>query len=106
MKSTPNRKMEDASSVQQKDKMAEGNRRGLWVSHASLNGADFAGRGRSFQVVWRTDLKVDLERTQNCEWSFWPISKPNDYPNLVFNDVISLCGSCRNSLQWSLREKL
>ena len=58
--------MEDASSVHQKDKMAEGNRRGLWLSHASLNGADFAGRGRSFQVVWRTDLKVDLDRTQNC----------------------------------------
>ena len=37
---------------------------------------------------------------------FGPISTPNDYPNLVFNDVISLCGSCRNSLQWSLREKL
>ena len=62
----PNQKMEAALSVQQKDKMAEGNRRGLWVSHASLNGADFAGRGRSFQVVWRTDLKVYLERTQNC----------------------------------------
>ena len=37
---------------------------------------------------------------------FCPISTPIDYPNLVFNDVISLCGSCRNSLQWSLREKL
>ena len=58
--------MEDASSVQQKDKMAEGTPRGFCVSHASLNEADFAGRGRSFQVVWRTDLKVDLERTQNC----------------------------------------
>ena len=66
MKSTPNGKMEDASSLQQKDKMAEGNRRGLWVSNGSLNGTDLAERGRSFQVVWRTDLKVDLERTQNC----------------------------------------
>ena len=25
----------------------------------------FVGRGRSFQVVWRTDLGVDLDRTQN-----------------------------------------
>ena len=36
-----------------------------------------------------------------------PISILNDYLNTVFNDVVSLCRSCRkNALPQSLREKL
>ena len=36
-----------------------------------------------------------------------PISTPNDYLNAVFDDIISLCGSCRNNaLPRPPREKL
>ena len=36
-----------------------------------------------------------------------PISTPNDSLNVVFDDIISLCGSCRNNaLPRSPREKL
>ena len=38
---------------------------GVTCPTPSSIGPIFAGRGRAFQVVWRTDLEVDLERAQN-----------------------------------------
>ena len=65
------------------------------------------GGVKSLQV--RTDLEVDLKRTQSycLEYVIGPISRLNDYLNTVFDDVVSLCRSCRNNaLSQSLREKL
>ena len=65
------------------------------------------GGVKSLQV--RTDLEVDLKRTQSycMEYVIGPISALNDYLNTVFDDVVSLCRSCRNNaLPQSLREKL
>ena len=48
--------------------------------------------------IWNTKLSQGVIR---------PISTPNDYLNKVFDDVVSLCGSCRNNaLPRSAREKL
>ena len=61
-------------------------------------GLIFVGGGDgSFQVFWWTDLEVDLERTQNCcmHGVMGPISIPNDYLNTVFDDAVSLHGSCK-----------
>ena len=64
----------------------------------SLVGPIFARRDVSFQVVWRTDLEVDVDEHKIIVWSYWPyICAVNDYLNAVFDDVVSLCGSCRNS---------
>ena len=55
-----------------------------------FNGADFCGEGTGYSR------------------SSGPISTPNDCLNTVFNDVFSLCGSCRNddnALPRSPREK-
>lgn len=36
-----------------------------------------------------------------------PISVPNDHLNAVFDEVVNLCGSCRNNaLPWSPQENL
>ena len=74
----------------------------------SLVGPIFARRDVSFQVVWRTDLEVDVDEHKIIVWSYWPyICTVNDYLNAVFDDVVSLCGSCRNNaLPPSLQEKL
>ena len=58
-----------------------------------LQQSRFLGGGdRSFQVVWATDLEIDLERTQNYFVKLLrPISTPNDYLNAIVDDVISLC---------------
>ena len=55
------------------------------------------GGVKSLQV--RTDLEVDLKRTQSycMEYVIGPISTLNDYLNTVFDDVVSLCRSCRNN---------
>ena len=61
----------------------------------------------SFQVVWRTDLKVDLNNTKLLRGVISPISTRNNYLNTVFDEVVSLCESCRNNaLPWSPRENL
>ena len=46
MRATPNHKMEANSSVQQKDKMADGTPRRLCVSHSSSMGPISAERGQ------------------------------------------------------------
>ena len=60
-----------------------------------------------FQVVWGTDLEVHLERTKLLGGVIGSISRPNDYLNTVFDDVVSLPGNCENNaLSRSPREKL
>ena len=51
----------------------------------------------SFQVVWRTDLKVDLKNTKLLRGVISSISTRNNYLNTVFDEVVSLCESCRNN---------
>ena len=66
VRATPNHKMEAASSVQQKDKMADGTPRRLWATcPIPYQWGQFLRRGDwSFQVIWGTEL-IDLERAQN-----------------------------------------
>ena len=74
----------------------------------SINGADFVGRERvisgnpanRFGSGFGSSTKL-LHEVIN------PISVPNGYLNTVFDDVVSLCGSCRkNALPWSPQENL
>ena len=60
---TPNQEI--LLAMPQKDKMGNETLWRLCVPHSPINGPIFAGTGTSFQVVWRTDLEVDLEQTQN-----------------------------------------
>ena len=61
-------------------------------------GPIFAGRGRvisgrranTFGSRFGTNTKL-------LRGVFGPTSIPNDYLNTVFDDVVSLCGSCRNN---------
>ena len=78
------------------------------MSHSPFNGTDFVGRGlvilghlvNRFGGQFGTNTKLLHEVID-------PISVPNDYLNTVFNDVVSLCGSCRkNALSWAPQEKL
>ena len=58
----------------------------------------FLQGGDWFQVVWRTDLEVDVERTHwIIAWAYWPYIFPDDYLITVFDEVLSLRGSCRNN---------
>ena len=62
-------------------------------------GPIFAGRGRV--ISSRRANKAFGSRfgtnTKLLRGVFGPISMPNDYLNTVFDDVVSLCGSCRNN---------
>ena len=89
-------------------KIADRNPRRLCVSHSPFNGADFVGRGQvisghlanRFGSGFRSNAKL-------LHGVIDPISVPNDYLNTVFDDVVSLCGSCRkNALLWSPQENL
>ena len=71
-------------------------------------GVDFYGEGTSH-------FSSSGEQIWNSIWnehkiiarSYSPYIYPNDYLNTVFDDIISLRGSCRNNaLPGSLREKL
>ena len=61
-----------------------------------------------FQVVWRTDLEVYLERTQNNYVELLDIYlRRMPYLNTLFDEVVSLQGSCKNnSLPGSHGKKL
>ena len=62
------------------------------------NGAAFVGRGRvisgrlanRFGNLFATNTKL-------LRGVIGPESAPNEYLNTVFDDVVSLCGSCRNN---------
>ena len=76
------------------------------MSHSPFNGADFVGRGQviSGHPANRFGSGFGLN-TKLLHKIIDPISVPNDYLNAVFDDVISLWGSCRkNVLPWSPQE--
>ena len=73
------------------------------MSHSSCNEADFCGEGSghfrsSGEQIWKLLLCGVIGR----------ISTPNDYLNTVFDDVVSLCRSCRKNyaLPQSVRDRL
>ena len=71
-------------------------------------GADFYGEGKGhrFGLANRFGTRFGTN-TKLSHGVIRPISTPNDYLNKVFDDVVSLCGSCRNNaLPRSAREKL
>ena len=71
-------------------------------------GADFYGEGKGhrFGLANRFGARFGTN-TKLSHGVIRPISTPNDYLNKVFDDVVSLCGSCRNNaLPRSAREKL
>ena len=89
-------------------KMTDINPRRLCMSHSSFNGADFMGRrqvisghlANRFGSGFRSNAKLSHGVID-------PMSVPNDYLNTVFDDVVSLCRSCRkNAPPWSPQEKL
>ena len=54
--------------------------------------------GRSFQVVWQTEIEVELERTKKkLRGVITPISTPNDYLDTVVDDVVSPSWSQKNA---------
>ena len=76
--------------------------------HFPINRADFSGKGTghfksSGEQIWKS-IGTNTELVRGV---IGPISSPNDDLNIVFDDVVSLRGSCRNnSLPRSPREKL
>ena len=62
-----------------------------------FNEADFAGRGRVTPGRLANRFRSRFgTNTTLLRGVIGPISTPNDCLNTVFNDVFSLCGSCRN----------
>ena len=73
-------------------------------------GADFyrdrRGRVTSVRLANRFGTRFETN-TKLLRGVIRPISTPNDYLNTVFDDVVSLCRSCRNNVPpRSPREKL
>ena len=90
------------------NKKADGSPRRRYVSHSLFNRADFCGEatGISGRLTNRFGSRFGTS-TKLFRGVIGPISTPNDYLNAVFDDIISLCGSCRNNaLPRSPREKL
>ena len=87
-------------------KIADRNPRRLCVSHSPFNGADFVGRGQVISGHPANRFGSGFgSNTKLLHKIIDPISVPNDYLNAVFDDVISLWGSCRkNVLPWSPQE--
>ena len=83
-----------------KNKKADGSPRRRYVSHSLFNRADSCGERTGISSRFGTSTKL-------FRGVIGPISTPNDSLNAVFDDIISLCGSCRNNaLPRSPREKL
>ena len=77
-----------------------------FASYSLLNGADICGEGtESFQVVWQTEIEVELERTKKkLRGVIAPISTPNDYLDTVVDDVVSPSWSQKNAFPRSPRK--
>ena len=99
-------------SKSKKDKMANGTPRGFCVSHHPppplLWGRFLRGGDGSFQVVWRTDLEVDLTWTQNYCVELLALYLRRMIIEIQYSDeVVNQRGSCRNNaVPQSPREKL
>ena len=90
-----------------KNKKADRSPRGRYVSH--FYRADFFGEGTGISGRCLTNRFGSRfgTSTKLFRGVIGPISTPNDSLNAVFDDIISLCGSCRNNaLPRSPREKL
>lgn len=89
-------------------KMTDRNPRRLCMSHSSFSGADFVGRRQVISGHPANRFGSGCgSNTKLLHEVIDPISVLNDYLNIVFDDVVSLCGSCRkNALPWSPQEKL
>ena len=94
-----------------KTKMADSSLRRRCVSHSPFSGADFCGEGTGNfrspgEPIWKSiwnENKFILILLR----SYWPYMYDDCFLNTVFNDVFSLCESCRNNtLPRSPREKL
>ena len=95
------------SKKKQTNKKADRSPRGRYVSH--FNRADFFGEGTGISGRCLTNRFGSRfgTSTKLFRGVIGPISTPNDSLNAVFDDIISLCGSCRNNaLPRSPREKL
>ena len=99
--------------MSKKDKMANGTPRGFCVSHHPpppplLWGRFLQGGDGLPQVVWRTDLEVDLTRTQNyCEELLALYLRRTIIEIQYLDEVVNQRGSCRNNaLPQSPQEKL
>ena len=94
----PNKKMEATLTLQQKEKMVDGTPRRLCISYSSFIGSNFCSKGTGhFRLSGEQIWKLIWTNTKLLQGVIDPISTPNDYLNTVFNDVVSLCESCRNS---------
>ena len=63
-----------------------------------FSGADFLGEGTAlFRLSGEQIWKLIRTNTKLFRGVFGPMSTPNDYLNAVFDNVVSLCESCRNS---------
>ena len=102
--------MDWAFSVEKKkqNKKADGSPRRRYVSHSLFNRADSCGEGTGISgcLTNRFGSRFGTS-TKLFRGVIGPISTPNDSLNAVFDDIISLCGSCRNNaFPRSPREKL
>ena len=80
-------------SPSKKDKMANGTPRRLCLTHCPFNGAYFCvGMGR---IISGRLGRTESYYVELLALGSYPISTPNI--NTVFDDVISLRGSCRNN---------
>ena len=109
---TPNYGIKLAFSVKKKKNRQNGGRL-TQTAHVSRPlllqwGPTFTGRGRVTSVRLASRFGTRFEtNTKLLRGVIRPISTPNDYLNTVFDDVVSLCRSCRNNaLPRSPREKL
>ena len=89
--------------------MADRTPRKLCNSHSLFSGANFCEEGRVISGCLANRFGSRFGQTQNycVELLALYLRRVNDYLNAVFDDVVSLCGSCRNNaLPPSLQEKL
>ena len=96
------------SKKKKQNKKADGSPRRRYVSHSLFNRADFCGEGTGISggLTNRFGSRFGTN-TKLFRGVIGPISTPNDYLHAVFDDIISLCGSCRNNaLPRPPREKL
>ena len=97
------------SKKKKQNKKADGSARRRYVSHSLFNRADSCGEGTGISGRCLTNRFGSRfgTSTKLFRGVIGSISTPNDYLNAVFDDIISLCGSCRNNaLPRPPREKL
>ena len=73
MRATPNQEMRSkfflSKTIKWRTELPEGFECPIFLSSM---GPIFVRKDVSFQVVWRTDLEVDLDEHKIIVWSYWP----------------------------------